>query len=64
MTAKRLRFDEAARRELRHGVDVLANSVRATLGRKGRGRGRGWQGRAQAGRGLPHQDPAALHQGL
>ena len=36
MTAKRLRFDEAARRELRHGVDVLANSVRATLGPKGR----------------------------
>ena len=36
MTAKRLRFDEAARRELRHGVDILANSVRATLGPKGR----------------------------
>tara|TARA_B110001454_G_scaffold72609_1_gene70401 strand:+ start:100 stop:1782 length:1683 start_codon:yes stop_codon:yes gene_type:complete len=36
MTAKRIRFDEAARRELRHGVDILANSVRATLGPKGR----------------------------
>ena len=27
MTAKRIRFDEDARRELRHGVDVLANAV-------------------------------------
>jgi len=36
MPAKRLRFDEDARRELRHGVDILANAVRATLGPRGR----------------------------
>ncbi|MDA0815298.1 MAG: chaperonin GroEL [Chloroflexi bacterium] len=36
MSAKRLRFDEDARRELRHGVDILANAVRATLGPRGR----------------------------
>src|SRR3546814_6497660 len=36
MPAKRLRFDEDARRELRHGVDILANAVRVTLGPRGR----------------------------
>ncbi|MSP21423.1 MAG: chaperonin GroEL [Dehalococcoidia bacterium] len=36
MTAKRIRFDEDARRELRHGVDVLANAVKITLGPRGR----------------------------
>ncbi|MCK9487307.1 MAG: chaperonin GroEL [Dehalococcoidia bacterium] len=36
MSAKRLRFDDDARRELRHGVDILANAVRVTLGPKGR----------------------------
>ncbi|MDP2326746.1 MAG: chaperonin GroEL [Dehalococcoidia bacterium] len=36
MTAKRLRFDDDARRELRHGVDILANAVRVTLGPRGR----------------------------
>jgi chaperonin GroEL len=36
MTAKRLRFDEDARRELMHGVDALANAVRITLGPRGR----------------------------
>src|SRR5688572_25183682 len=36
MTAKRIRFDEDARRELRHGVDILANAVKITLGPRGR----------------------------
>jgi chaperonin GroEL len=36
MTAKTLRFDEDARRELLHGVDALANAVRVTLGPRGR----------------------------
>jgi len=36
MPAKRLRFDEDARRELRHGLDILANAVRVTLGPRGR----------------------------
>ncbi|MEX2372478.1 MAG: chaperonin GroEL, partial [Dehalococcoidia bacterium] len=36
MPAKRLRFDDDARRELRHGVDILANAVRVTLGPRGR----------------------------
>ncbi len=36
MPAKRLRFDEDARRELRHGVDILANAVKVTLGPRGR----------------------------
>ncbi len=36
MPAKRLRFEDDARRELRHGVDILANAVRVTLGPKGR----------------------------
>ncbi len=34
--AKMLRFEEDARRELRHGVDVLANAVKVTLGPRGR----------------------------
>ena len=36
MAAKSLKFDEDARRELRHGVDILANAVRVTLGPRGR----------------------------
>ncbi|MDA0366358.1 MAG: chaperonin GroEL [Chloroflexi bacterium] len=36
MPAKRLRFEEDARRELRHGVDILANAVKVTLGPRGR----------------------------
>jgi chaperonin GroEL len=36
MPAKTIRFDEDARRELRHGVDILANAVRVTLGPRGR----------------------------
>jgi chaperonin GroEL len=34
--AKVLQFDEAARRSLKEGVDVLANAVKTTLGPKGR----------------------------
>ncbi|WP_316668132.1 chaperonin GroEL [uncultured Propionibacterium sp.] len=34
--AKQLQFDEEARRSLEHGVDVLANTVKVTLGPKGR----------------------------
>jgi chaperonin GroEL len=34
--AKRLQFDEQARSSLKKGIDVLANSVRVTLGPKGR----------------------------
>ncbi|MDK9661585.1 chaperonin GroEL [Propionibacterium freudenreichii] len=34
--AKELAFDEEARRALEHGVDVLANTVKVTLGPKGR----------------------------
>ena len=36
MPAKTIRFDEDARRELRHGVDILANAVKVTLGPRGR----------------------------
>ena len=36
MPAKRLKFNEEARRELRHGVDILADAVRITLGPRGR----------------------------
>ena len=36
MAAKTLKFDEDARRELRHGVDILANAVKVTLGPRGR----------------------------
>ncbi|MSQ41743.1 MAG: chaperonin GroEL [Dehalococcoidia bacterium] len=36
MSAKRLKFNEDARRELRHGVDILADAVRITLGPRGR----------------------------
>ncbi|MGE3858210.1 MAG: chaperonin GroEL [Dehalococcoidia bacterium] len=36
MPAKTLKFDEDARRELRHGVDILANAVKVTLGPRGR----------------------------
>ena len=34
--AKQLQFDEEARRSLERGVDVLANTVKVTLGPKGR----------------------------
>ena len=36
MAAKTLKFDEDARRELLHGVDILANAVKVTLGPRGR----------------------------
>ncbi len=36
MPAKILKFDEDARRELRHGVDLLADAVKTTLGPRGR----------------------------
>lgn len=36
MAAKQLQFDEEARRSLERGVDVLANTVKVTLGPKGR----------------------------
>ena len=36
MAAKRIKFDEEARRELLHGVDILANAVKVTLGPRGR----------------------------
>ena len=36
MPTKRLKFNEEARRELRHGVDILADAVRITLGPRGR----------------------------
>ncbi|MEA2639950.1 MAG: chaperonin GroEL [Chloroflexota bacterium] len=36
MTAKRLEFDEAARRSLAEGVDALADAVKTTLGPRGR----------------------------
>ncbi|MBF0939220.1 MAG: hypothetical protein HXK07_07625, partial [Actinomyces sp.] len=34
--AKILQFDEEARRSLERGVDTLANTVKVTLGPKGR----------------------------
>ena len=34
--AKILEFNEAARKSLKEGVDVLANAVKTTLGPKGR----------------------------
>ncbi len=36
MAAKQLMFDESARRKLEKGVDTLANTVRVTLGPRGR----------------------------
>ena len=36
MTAKDLVFDESARRQLKRGIDALANAVRITLGPRGR----------------------------
>lgn len=36
MAAKQLVFDETARRSLERGVDILANTVRVTLGPRGR----------------------------
>ncbi|BAD41880.1 chaperonin GroEL [Symbiobacterium thermophilum] len=36
MTAKQIIFDEAARRKLQAGVDALANTVKVTLGPRGR----------------------------
>ncbi|KPL88015.1 TCP-1/cpn60 chaperonin family protein, partial [Ardenticatena maritima] len=34
--AKQIKFSEEARRELKRGVDTLANAVKTTLGPKGR----------------------------
>ncbi|MFA7250398.1 MAG: TCP-1/cpn60 chaperonin family protein, partial [Dehalococcoidia bacterium] len=36
MTAKTLKFEEDARREIGHGIDILANAVKVTLGPRGR----------------------------
>ncbi len=36
MAAKQLVYEEAARREIKAGVDILANAVKTTLGPKGR----------------------------
>jgi chaperonin GroEL (HSP60 family) len=36
MTAKEVKFSQDARERLLHGVDVLANAVKVTLGPKGR----------------------------
>src|SRR5688500_16221465 len=36
MTAKDLLFDESARRQLKTGIDALANAVRVTFGPRGR----------------------------
>jgi chaperonin GroEL len=36
MSAKQIIFDETARRELRAGVDALANAVKITMGPRGR----------------------------
>src|SRR5918911_1483858 len=36
MPAKDLVFDESARRQLKSGIDALANAVRVTLGPRGR----------------------------
>ncbi|MCA9826038.1 MAG: chaperonin GroEL, partial [Dehalococcoidia bacterium] len=36
MAAKQLLFDETARRQLREGVDALADAVKVTLGPRGR----------------------------
>ena len=36
MAAKEVRFAQDARERMLHGVDILANAVRVTLGPKGR----------------------------
>ena len=36
MTAKEVRFESDARTRMMHGIDILANAVKATLGPKGR----------------------------
>src|SRR5262252_3433529 len=36
MASKELRFEEAARRSLQRGVDVLADAVKVTMGPRGR----------------------------
>ena len=36
MASKELRFEEAARRALQRGVDVLADAVKVTMGPRGR----------------------------
>ena len=36
MASKELRFDEAARRSLQRGVDILADAVKVTMGPRGR----------------------------
>ena len=36
MPAKDLIFDESARRQLKGGIDALANAVKVTLGPRGR----------------------------
>jgi chaperonin GroEL len=36
MAAKEVRFGSAAREKMLHGVDILADAVKVTLGPKGR----------------------------
>jgi chaperonin GroEL len=36
MAAKDIRFSESARRSIAHGLNVLANTVKVTLGPRGR----------------------------
>ncbi len=36
MAAKEIKFDTDARESMKHGVDILANAVKVTLGPKGR----------------------------
>ena len=36
MAAKQLTYSEEARKSLRTGIDILANTVKVTLGPKGR----------------------------
>src|SRR5581483_11497893 len=36
MSAKEVRFSQAAREKMLHGIDILANAVKVTLGPKGR----------------------------
>ena len=51
MAAKELKFSEEARRGLQSGVDQLANTVKVTLGPKGRKR----RPREEVGRSDDHQ---------
>ena len=47
MSAKEVRFGEAARKEMLKGVNILANAVKVTLGPKEHGRANGERSRLQ-----------------